>query len=890
MKHCLILVLLFAAALGAISTEDFSWLLATENFEVLRKHSGKVEELICGPETEVRLALEFALRTQEPELELLCRERLALGHHSLADALEWLRLADQIKIDNAAFEKVRQQLVEEFTSPDEQIVLDHHLYGTSDEDFLHELRHVRGYNPVIESLAREMIDRISVESSDSLALALIDTFERDYPLSEWGQVAYYYKLYHLSSVGAYDEMEALVQEKGFQSDLHLYISAIYMLSPAYRRSRPGNSLLLNQVAYMLDSALKDYSREEKVRVLYDLLTPAEWNTRLRFTRLKAEYYSLLAKHNLYGDETNLAALIPSAGPAFQQLLSDIQTLSFANNDRGDLAELSYWQGRIEALPNQDFFLLRAARSFTRSLILGSPRRKYDKACLAALEELRQKLGIEAGLITWARSLAGYRGIIFEEHPFPDKRYTRVAIGDYNNDGYNDLLFNGNALYRNEQGRNFVALSDSMNISRLNSNGGLWADFNLDGWLDFVAISHNSEGLGEALMKNQQGSRFVKVNERAGEIDDRFPTEGAAWIDTGRTGYPSLYTANYETWQVQAGYPDFFWQNDGGYFSDKSVELGFRTPGYTREPGLAGRGVAPADYDNDGEQEILVTNYRLTRNFCWDHADSLYLDVAARDGLSGRYKDGWYGHSIGADWGDFDNDGDLDLFIANLAHPRYIEISDVSQLLRNVGLCHKVIGVDTLWYWQFTDVTREAGITYDELHSDPLWLDADNDGFLDLFITSVYQNDRSYLYKNNGDGTFTDITFLAGARVFNGWGNATADLDRDGFTDLVVGSGNGAKILFNRSHNGFRALYVKPVWDNGKVVLITDPAEYSQYPNSPAFGTRVEVKLKRPDGSEYSLMRELSSAKGTSSQSSQELHFGLGDAEIVSIREIIHAQD
>lgn len=53
---------------------------------------------------------------------------------------------------------------------------------------------------------------------------------------------------------------------------------------------------------------------------------------------------------------------------------------------------------------------------------------------------------------------------------------------------------------------------------------------------------------------------------------------------------------------------------------------------------------------------------------------------------------------------------------------------------------------------------------------------------------------------------------------------------------------------------------------------------------------MEVKLKRPEGSEYSLMRELSSAKGTTSQSSQELHFGLGDAEIVSIREIIHAQD
>lgn len=890
MKNLLILTLLIATGLGAISTEDFAWLLDTENFATLQNHANKIEELLAGPETEVRLALEHSLRADLPELELRCRERLALGHHSLEDALAWLRVADQTRVDNATFEKVRQQLVEEFSSPDEQIVLDHFLYGTSDEDFMQELRHVRGYNPVIEDLAREAIDRISVESSDSLALALIDTFERDFPLSEWGQVAYYYKLYHLSGAGNFDAMDALIQEKGFQSDLHLYISAIYMLSPAYRRSRPDNALLLNQVAFMLDSALNDYSHEERVRVLYDLHTPEEWYTRLRFTRLKAEYFSLLAVQNLFGDEAGLIALLPSPGPALQQLLNEIQALSFANNDRGDLAEISYWQGRIEALPDQDFFLLRAARSFTRSLMLGSPRRKYDEACLTALDQLRSRLGVKADLMTWARSLAGYRGAIFEEHPFPDKRYTRVAIGDYNNDGYGDLLFNGNSLYRNEQGQDFVAVSDSVNISQLSSNGGLWADFNLDGWLDFVAISHNSEGLGDALMKNQEGSRFVKVNERAGDIDDRHPTEGAAWVKTGDTGYPSLYAANYETWQVQAGYPDFFWQNDGGYFADKSVELGFRAPAYTREPGLAGRGVAPADYDNDGEQEILVTNYRLTRNFCWDHADSLYLDVAARDGLSGRCKDGWYGHSIGADWGDYDNDGDLDLFVANLAHPRYIDISDVSQLLRNDGWACKVIGADTLWHWQFTDVTRKAGITYDELHSDPLWLDADNDGWLDLFITSVYQNDRSYLYKNNGDGTFTDVTFLAGARVFNGWGNATADLDRDGFTDLVVGSGNGTKILFNRGHNGFHSLFVKPVWKSGEVLLLTDPAKFSQYPNSPAFGTRVEIKLRRLDGSEYSLVRELSSAKGTTSQSSQELHFGLGGAEIVSIRKINHAQD
>ncbi|MDD3143373.1 MAG: hypothetical protein PHG32_04180, partial [Candidatus Cloacimonetes bacterium] len=136
MKNLLILTLLIATGLGAISTEDFAWLLDTENFATLQNHANKIEELLAGPETEVRLALEHSLRADLPELELRCRERLALGHHSLEDALAWLRVADQARVDNATFEKVRQQLVEEFSSPDEQIVLDHFLYGTSDEDFM----------------------------------------------------------------------------------------------------------------------------------------------------------------------------------------------------------------------------------------------------------------------------------------------------------------------------------------------------------------------------------------------------------------------------------------------------------------------------------------------------------------------------------------------------------------------------------------------------------------------------------------------------------------------------------------------------------------------------------------------------------------------------------
>ncbi len=265
---------------------------------------------------------------------------------------------------------------------------------------------------------------------------------------------------------------------------------------------------------------------------------------------------------------------------------------------------------------------------------------------------------------------------------------------------------------------------------------------------------------------------------------------------------------------------------------------------------------------------------MSRNFCWQQIDTLFVDVAALYGIAGTYKNGYYGHSIGADWGDFDNDGDLDLFVANLAHPRYIDISDISMLLRNDGLTYRIVEKDTIYYWQFTDVTEQAGIKYDELHSDPLFFDADNDGYLDLFITSVYENERSYLYHNKGNGTFEDVTWLAGARVYNGWGNACADLDRDGFPDLVVGSANGAKILHNNTITRNKSILIKPYWKNDLVLLENRMENFARVPNSPAFGTRVEITLKRPFHKKQTLIRELCSAKGTGSQNAPELHFAL----------------
>ncbi len=883
--YIVLIVFLVAATLGsALSNEDLRWLSDREQFHIAMKHADAIlDKANSGGKDDLQAVLYYAQRSDQPGLAMLCHKRLASEYHSLEDALQWLLLNQEAETDSLEFAREIEALQASFADSTDAIIFSFYANNTPEAEILDAVSRMPKYNSVIEAMAKGVIDEISIQSSDSLALVMINEFEESFPHSIHSQIAYYYKLYHLSARKDWNGLKTAIEASGSRDPVHAYISSLYWMSPSFRKEQSMQIDALDIADKLLNMAK---SKQDQL-LLYDRYTPADWNSRVAMQSIKTDYYKLLATAGFYGDEpiSSYSTLFPKS--KVSKILKKTNSIQFSNNDRGEIAELNYWRGKICFLAKDKKYQLLAARYFCEAQRFGSPRRKFDNDATAALAAIHSELKISDSFITWLRKLNKYQGITFEDETtacgLNAKRYTRISIGDYNSDGMNDLLFNGKFLYRNEGNWQFTDTSAEANLDSLNSNGGLFADFNLDGKLDLVSLSHAENGQGEQLMKNMDNSRYVGVNERAGDIDDRFPTEAAAWVDIEQNGYPSLYMANYEKWQQQSGYPDFFWYNNKGYFSDYSQRRGFLHPEYTKEPGQAGRGVAPADFDNDGIQEILVTNYRLNRNFCWKQADSLYVDVAALYGLAGNFKQGYYGHSIGADWGDIDNDGDLDLFIANLAHPRYLDISDISILLRNDGLACKVVEGDSIYYWQFTDITANAGITYDELHSDPLFFDADNDGFLDLFITSVYENDRSYLYHNNGDNTFTDVTWLAGARVFNGWGNACADLDRDGFLDLVVGSGNGAKVLRNSTSTFSSSISIKPVWKSGEIILERDVQKFGQLPQSPAFGTRVQVTVQPPKGKKYTLTRELSSAKGTASQNAAELHFGIGKGKVIEVK-------
>ena len=469
-------------------------------------------------------------------------------------------------------------------------------------------------------------------------------------------------------------------------------------------------------------------------------------------------------------------------------------------------------------------------------------------------------------------------------------------GDYNNDGYQDLLIDGRKLFGNSGPPGYVFIDQTVQAGiDAPVNSGVFGDFDNDGWLDIFCGggrgSNDHPQYDDILWHNERDGTFRRVPVSDDVPHDTYPTVASGWADVDRDGFIDLYMVNYENASYQ-GYSDFFWTNDGdGTFTNATVSSNMSEHDHPYQ----GRGVSFCDFDNDGFQDAYVSNYRIMRNYLYHNTGfaGVMEEIAEKAGVEGHEsyhpitRDGpYYGHSLGSSWGDMDNDGDMDLWVTNLAHKDVYRgpICDDSYLFENQG---------EEGGWTFRDVRAESGIPVkplagmitegDELMVSSALADYDNDGDLDLFIPQIYGNidyAYSYLFRNEGDMTFREVGDEAGLRVFNTYGSAWCDYDQDGWIDLVTGGGNwnaSSGKTENYQVHLFRNLGGDTAPDRHWLELKLVGRES----NAAAIGARVHVEADMDgDGeAELRMMRDVSGGTAAhGQQDSMVLHFGLFDVK------------
>lgn len=297
---------------------------------------------------------------------------------------------------------------------------------------------------------------------------------------------------------------------------------------------------------------------------------------------------------------------------------------------------------------------------------------------------------------------------------------------------------------------------------------------------------------------------------------------------------------YEDWDKDITYPDQIIMNrNGKSFVRTWSEVKYRA-----------RGVTACDFDRDGDMDVYVSDYRLQPNQLWVNNGKAVFDeqAAARDVVATSPGfDG--GHSIGAAWGDFDNDGEFDLFAGNFAHRDDRGDQPKSRFLRNLGRAGG---------YKFQDM-GPCALPYQESYASPAAGDYDNDGNLDLYFTTVYATAsfgvKNYpvLFRNLSSFKFDVTTAAAGLGQLSAtYEAAWADFDHDGDLDLAT---NGK--LFVNQTAGQHWLEVCLTGDGHKV-------------NRSAIGAQVRVHAGKRFWS-----RQVEAGTGEGNQNDLTLHFGLG---------------
>jgi hypothetical protein len=339
----------------------------------------------------------------------------------------------------------------------------------------------------------------------------------------------------------------------------------------------------------------------------------------------------------------------------------------------------------------------------------------------------------------------------------------ITAVDYDNDGYYDLFIPDGVeskLFRNAGNGTFVDTTAQAGLAGLDGvSVAVFADYDNDGFKDvFVSrtFRHNQ------LFHNNGNGTFTDVTDKS-RLDEDCCTTVASWGDYDNDGLLDLYVGRYmdprkgipTTFYARNGEPNSLYHNDGnGQFTNvtKTAKVG--------ELGLC-LGTVWGDYDNDGYLDLYVVNDFGRKTLYHNERNGTFADVTVKAGTLA------YGAGMSAAFGDYDNDGLLDIYVANIRseHAWYAEWPTVARYMINSWKQ----GVWTTDMPLYFEVFKQSGF-----------------GFVGVFQQMAAGNN---LLHNKGNGTFEDITVKANANPLGWfWGSNFADFDNDGWQDLYSVNG------------------------------------------------------------------------------------------------------
>ncbi len=447
---------------------------------------------------------------------------------------------------------------------------------------------------------------------------------------------------------------------------------------------------------------------------------------------------------------------------------------------------------------------------------------------------------------------------------------------------NNLNPNTNTLYRNNGDATFTDVTQIAGVGDTGYGVGCTAaDINNDGFPEIYVTNFGSN----RLYFNSGNGSFTDISEKAGVGDERWGT-GCAFLDYDLDGYIDLYVVNYMQYAVpsEKGWiirgvrtycsptdqidksnfkseSDILYRNNGdGTFIDVTEQAGIKH----RSLGLA---IAVGDYDNDGDADIHIANDMEPDLLYQNNGNGTFTDITDFSG-AGYDENGMPGSGMGSAFGDYDNDGYLDLVVSNASsYPAILYQNENALFFSDISYTSG-IGAVTLPYFKWAVD----------------FLDYNNDGLQDIYVSNGHLQDNIALFsdatypqedllfentKDKNKHIFTDVSTDVGLSkhtMMVGRGAVFGDYDNDGDIDIFLNHSNQhAKLLRNDGGNSNNWIIIQTIGTKS---------------NTSGIGTRIKITAD-----DLTQIKEVHSGSSYLSQNDLRLHFGLNKNTVIDTLEL-----